>query len=598
MIATLTQCAKWIFATLILFSMAACQKEINEFGTSDNIDLTSTVKSTVSGFVTDENDQAVEGAQVMVGNINTTTDAYGYFSVRNADVVQNAALVSIKKNGYFPGIKTYIATANKAAFFRIKLIPKLNAGSFSATAGGTIALSNGLSIQFPADAIINLASSSSSNYSGVVNVAASWINPTSADVNPTMPGDLRGIDQVGALKILQSFGMVAVELTSPTGDLLQIAPGKKATLTFPIPNGIINDAPANIPLWYFDETIGLWKEEGNAVKSGNTYVGEVSHFSFWNCDVPSNYVQFNCTIVDADGAPVSYASVKISVVGSPYNAGWGITDSSGYVAGAIPNNANLLLEIFPNYNCGNAIYSQSFSTLTTNISLGTITIPITTTNQANVSGTVTNCSGMPVTNGYIIMNKDNQFFRYNLNNAGAYNFTSLLCSNSGSVSFIGEDISTQQQSATINYTLISGNNVVPNIQACGITTEQYFNYSINGANYSYTSPVDTFYSWANTQSIPTYISISASPITSNTRFGTISFDQTGIAVGSSQLMNMFYVSEIVDSTTFNAPINVNITEYGNVGEYVTGNYSGNMTGAAPANTPYVISGSFRVRRNF
>jgi len=409
---------------------------------------------------------------------------------------------------------------------------------------------------------------------------------------------LRGLDQTGALKILQSFGMVAVELTSPTGDLLQIAPGKKAKLTFPIPNGIINNAPANIPLWYFDETVGLWKEEGNAVKSGSTYVGEVSHFSFWNCDVPSNYVQFNCTVVDADGAPVSFASVKISVVGSPYNAGWGITDSSGYVAGAIPNNASLLLEIFPNYNCGVALYSQTFSTLTSNISLGTITIPVSVTNQANVSGTVTNCSGMPVTNGYVIMNKDNQFYRYNLNSLGAYNFTSLLCSNSGSVSFIGEDISTQQQSATINYTLISGNNFVPNIQACGITTEQFFNYNINGTDYSFTSPADTFYAWANTQSIPTSISISASTISGNTRYGSISFDQTGIAVGSSQLMNMFYVSEIVDSTTFNAPININITEYGNVGEFVSGNYSGNMTGAAPANTPYVISGSFRVRRNF
>jgi len=598
MIATISRFSKLIIGSFFLFALASCQKDINEFESTENADLTTTVKSSVTGFVTDENDQPVEGAQVSVGNINTTTDAYGYFSVSDADVVKNAALVTIKKNGYFPGIKTYIATANKAAFFRIKLIPKLNAGTFSATAGGTISLSNGLSIQFPADAIINLASSSSSNYSGVVNVAASWINPTAYDINPTMPGDLRGLDQTGALKILQSFGMVAVELTSPTGDLLQIAPGKKAKLTFPIPNGIINNAPANIPLWYFDETVGLWKEEGNAVKSGSTYVGEVSHFSFWNCDVPSNYVQFNCTVVDADGAPVSFASVKISVVGSPYNAGWGITDSSGYVAGAIPNNASLLLEIFPNYNCGVALYSQTFSTLTSNISLGTITIPVSVTNQANVSGTVTNCSGMPVTNGYVIMNKDNQFYRYNLNSLGAYNFTSLLCSNSGSVSFIGEDISTQQQSATINYTLISGNNFVPNIQACGITTEQFFNYNINGTDYSFTSPADTFYAWANTQSIPTSISISASTISGNTRYGSISFDQTGIAVGSSQLMNMFYVSEIVDSTTFNAPININITEYGNVGEFVSGNYSGNMTGAAPANTPYVISGSFRVRRNF
>jgi hypothetical protein len=35
-------------------------------------------------------------------------------------------------------------------------------------------------------------------------------------------------------------------------------------------------------LWSFDEAKGLWKEEGQAIKTGSNYVGDVSHFSFWN----------------------------------------------------------------------------------------------------------------------------------------------------------------------------------------------------------------------------------------------------------------------------------------------------------------------------
>jgi hypothetical protein len=60
---------------------------------------------------------------------------------------------------------------------------------------------------------------------------------------------------------------------------------------------------------------------------------------------------------------------------------------------------------------------------------------------------------------------------------------------------------------------------------------------------------------------------------------------------------MFFSSDVTDSTNFNTPINVNITEYGPVGGFVAGNYSGTITGGAPLNTPYIISGSFRIRRS-
>ncbi len=601
MIAFLLKKSKLFVLLFSLFSLWSCQKNVDGSinNPSDQIpDLTTKVNSSVSGFVTDENNTAVNGATVSVGNRITYTDNYGYFQVRNVDVVKTAAVVTVSKAGYFHGIKTYIATENKSTFFRIKLIPKNTAGTFSASAGGSVSLTNGMSINFPLNAIVNAASGVA--YAGVVNVAASWINPTSTDVNPTMPGDLRGLNDAGAIKILQSFGMAAVELTGASGELLQIASGKKATLTFPVPATLISNAPANIPLWYFDEATGLWKEEGSATKTGNNYVGEVSHFSFWNCDVPNNYIQFNCTILDANGNPIPFVGVKISVVGgSLYNYGWGWTDSSGYVSGAIPNNASLSLEVFTNYNCGTAAYTQAFSTTSTAISLGNITIPNTVLNTANVSGTVTNCSSGPVSNGYIIMQKDNQYSRYSLSNTGSYDFSTLLCSTNAPVILIGEDISAGQQSTPLSYTIVSGNNVVPNLQACGITTEQFFNYTVNGANTAFTSPADTFYMYVNTQMNPPRIEISAQNIVSggSTGFGTIGFDQPGIAVGSVQPMSLFYVTNINDSTYFTTPINVNITEYGNVGEFISGNFAGSMSGAAPLNTVYNINGNFRVRRN-
>ncbi len=587
---------------ILLFSLLlfiSCQKEISDTNpiptepTNELPDLSTKVSSSVSGFVTDENDAPVLGAIVTMGAGSFTTDKYGYFEIKNKDVVKNAAVVTVSMNGYFKGIKTYIAEAGKSAFFRIKLIPKTTAGTFSATAGGEVTSTGGLKISFPADAIAVAANGSA--YTGTVNVAASWINPTAADLSRIMPGDLRGLDENGGLKSLTTYGMAAVEMTGAGGELLQIVSGKKATMTMPIPTAILASAPASIPLWSFDETKGLWKQEGSASKTGNTYVGDVSHFSFWNCDVPNNYVHFDCTVLDNAGAPVPFAFVKISVVGSPYNAGYGYTDSTGYTGGAVPNNAQLLLEVYSYYGCGTALYSQNFSTTSVNVSLGNITLNTGTTDMATITGTVTSCSQAPVTNGYIIMLKDGQYYRQNLNSAGEYELSTILC-NTGSavVSLIAEDIAQGEQSIPLTYTLVPGNNAVPNIQACGVSTSEFINYTIDGVNYSYTPPSDSVFMTGNGQN--TNFILGGFSSTNNNTVN-MSITNTGIALNSLQPVISFQSLQVplVPLTSVSATI----TEYGAVGQFIAGNFTG--TFVTQQQTPpvnYTVTCSFRVRRTF
>ena len=92
--------------------------------------------------------------------------------------------------------------------------------------------------------------------------------------------------------------MMAVELQGASGESLNIAEGSTATLTFPIPQEILGNAPAEIPLWSFNENLGLWVEESVASLQGSNYVGEVSHFSFWNCDAPFELVELSFQLVD------------------------------------------------------------------------------------------------------------------------------------------------------------------------------------------------------------------------------------------------------------------------------------------------------------
>jgi len=572
---------------LIIFS---CKKS----GNSDTIatpatppDLTTKVNASVSGFITDENDAALPGATVQFGNATLVTDKYGYFEVLNTDVVKEAATVIVIKQGYFKGIKTYTASAGKKTFFRIKLIRKNIQGTVIGSAGGTVTLSNGLSIVLPANGIVN--ATTNAVYTGTVNVAAYFINPTSEDIASTMPGDLRGINTNGNLQLLSSYSMAAVELTGSGGELLQIATGSKANLTFPIPAAIVATAPATIPLWYFDEIKGLWKQEGSAAKSGNNYIGDVSHFSFWNCDVPNNYVPFNCTLVNQNNLPIQNVSVKLSVLSNPATKSYGYTDSTGYVSGNIPANATLLMEVFSNGNCSTPIYTQTITTTTVAVSLNSITIN-TTSFLAAVSGTVTSCSNAPVNNGYVIVKNGALNFRYPVI-AGAFAFNTFLCSSPSSVYIIAEDVAGSQQSPSSNYTLNSGANNIGNIQACGVAIQQYVNFSIDGTPYTFSPPADT----VDFSIHGPFFHIAANRFATPSIGLALEVDNNGIAAGTNQNLLLFLTSQANDNLSIPNPITAHITEYGTAGQFCAGNFTGIFKGQSPAYKLYNITCNFRVK---
>ena len=581
-----------LVSTSVIFF--ACKKNIFPDTIPDNttsIDFTTKVNSNVSGFVTNENNLPVIGAAVKVGSVTTTTNHFGFFEVRNVQVVKTAATVTIVNSGYFNGIKTYQAEDGKSAFFRIKLLPKTSVGTIASASGGTVT-SNGVKVTLPANAVVNAATNVA--YNGNISVAIKFINPTSSEINNIMPGDLRGIDGNSNLKLLTSYGMAAVELTGSAGELLQIATGKKATLTMPIPASILASSPASIPLWYFDEAKGLWKEEGSATKIGSEYIGEVSHFSFWNCDVSNLYVQFNCTLKNAAGEAISGMYVRIAEIANPNNSNYGWTDGAGYISGFIPNNANLRLEMYSSTLCNIPIQTQNFSTTNVNISLGNIVVTVPASNNGIVSGTVTNCNNSPVSNGRIFINYNNFYSQYPVNVNGSFSFSRILCGNSENVQIVAEDLSGNQIGNNQPLTILSGSNAVGNLQACGTTVNEFLNCTVNGSTTSFTSSISTFNQTVIGNLNSTYITNNTQPY----GYSSLRFNNTNISLNSLQQLSSFSISSIADSSTIiPTPINVSITEYGAVGQYISGNFSGLLRGVNPPNTNYNVVCSFRMKRN-
>ena len=167
-------------------------------------------------------------------------------------------------------------TVNNA---KIRLIPKPAATTITASSGGNVTVPGGGSVNFTGG-FVN--ASNGSAYTGNVSVSTFYLNPTDQNFSANVPGNLKGVSASNQPGVLQSFGVVAVELNDASGNKLQLAQGKTATITLPIPAALLDKAPASIPLWYFDDTKGLWKQEGTAAKQGSNYVGVVNHFSFWS----------------------------------------------------------------------------------------------------------------------------------------------------------------------------------------------------------------------------------------------------------------------------------------------------------------------------
>jgi len=182
---------------------------------------------------------------------------------------------------------------------------------------------------------------------------------------------------------------------------LQLANGLSATLTFNIPTSLQADAPQTIDWWSFDETLGYWKHEGEAQKTGTQYVGSASHFSWWNVDVPQNFNDFNGAINTVGGTPVSDA--QINVVSPTMGTGVTYTNAEGTFTCRVPKNQSLTLNV--NLLCS----TTNDWALAHSETINSATQPISSAINANlvgrfpITGTVANCQNQPVESGYVKM---------------------------------------------------------------------------------------------------------------------------------------------------------------------------------------------------
>jgi hypothetical protein len=290
---------------------------------------------TICGQVTSAIDSSpIEGATVTLGSASVSTDANGMY-VLTGVAPSSFAMLRVSAANYGPWPQETSATAGQVSTVNVQLSPV--GGSFTGSAANpiTVNVSNSpAGVDLPADSLVRADGGA---IQGDVTVTATSVAP-GINVN-AMPGQYRVDTGGGAEGLMESWGAINVTLTDSTGARLDLAPGKTATVRIEVSTRSAT-VPATIPLFYFDETVGLWKQEGQATldASGRFYAGQVAHFTYWNADQIMETIYVNGCVNDELGSPV--VGARVIVDGIDYsNASSALTGTDGKFSVPMKKNA-------------------------------------------------------------------------------------------------------------------------------------------------------------------------------------------------------------------------------------------------------------------
>jgi hypothetical protein len=497
--------------------------------------------------------------------------------------------VKCEKTGFFNQGKAVKAENEGVTNVEIYLTEDTPNFQVNTTSANTLSLSNGAEINLPANAI---KTSLGTAFTGQMNVAVVHLNPTDADFAQNIPGgDLLAENSLGKEVQLYSYGMLQVKMTDNSGNELNLADGKTASITLPVPASMKANAPTSIPLWHFEESTGKWKEEGSATLQGDVYVGTVSHFSTWNCDYPGDRATVKGLILDCNNLPLPNIHVQVGQRDITTN---GNGEYECFVPAGLDFSVQVnqpLLGISSNsVNVSALSGSQTFT-------VGNISVACPGYITGNVLCTTGNFSG------YVVINWNGGSAYAPLSAAGAFKVPVPQTGQAATVTVVNNFGGTETHNVSLPNT--GQNRDAGNFSVCnGTTTSTVATFTISGdgynnQNFSFNAiPLTAYAQYAIADSITVGI------VAANE--GSISISFPGKTVGNWTANQDVVMSINIDNKSYvGLGVNLVITEYGNVGSKIKGSFSGNFqrteydqtTGQVQTFDVTVSNGNFDITRN-
>jgi hypothetical protein len=558
-----------------LFNSCSNDSGIDENSVDTPLNFGNEVTKSFTGQIVDESNNPLASVAITVGNKTANTDINGVFIINNATVHEKFAFIKAKKTGYLDGSRSLVPT-NGMNYARITLLSGTIVGTVNSGTSGSVSLGNGSKVTFDG----NFKTETGQPYTGVVSVIMKHLDPSDPSTVDKMPGMLLAANSSGEERVLETFGMMNIELRGSASQKLQLS--TTAQIEMPISTSQLASAPATIPLWHFDETLGYWKEEGAATKQGTKYVGTVSHFSWWNCDAQFPTIRLCVTVVNSNGVPLANVKVGIRRASNSYTVN-GFTNSQGQVCGLVPANETLTMVVFD--SCGNAVSTTSIGPFSADTTLPNLVISNTSIQSTLVQGNLLKCDGTNVTNGYVLMRYGNQNLMSTVTN-GAFSFTMLVCSATDTAFRLeGFDYDNLQTTNPINFTFTTPITNVGNITACNSISE-FISYRIDSNPVRYIIANITASVGTTSGSNSSGMSISGyNSTTPNTTERLYLFGNTSIP--GIYTTSMFSIESVetgpINIQTVNA-VSFNLSSVGAIGQYIDITFNGTYTNSTGSHT--------------
>jgi hypothetical protein len=553
-----------LFVLILIVSTTSCNKDENKVistptTASGNLNLGASISRDFIGQILDESNNPIAGANVKIAGITKLTDVNGIFIIKNAGVNEQMAYVTATKTGFLDGSRSLVPTTGmnnvKIILYSSNITQTINSGTAS-----TVTLPNGTKVTFDG----NFRTDTGVAYSGAVSVILKHLDINDANYGLKMPGMLLAQNTSGAVKVLETYGMINVVLKGAAGQNLQIV--NPSAIEMPIPLNQQTIAPTSIPLWHFDETLGYWKEDGQATRMGNLYKGTVTHFSWWNCDVAQSRGFLHIKVTDSSGNPIP--NIRVDLIPTGY--GFAVTDwtnATGQIYGVVPSTISFTINVYS--NCGLA-YTATIPAISDN---STVIFPNIVLNSSATStittlqGNLLKCDGTNVVNGYLLTG----IGRFLPINNGVFSYLTTYCNSSNSFTIKGYDLDNLQTTGTLNYFYSSPITNLGNISTCNAANE-YISYKIDNGNTTYLT--DNFMTASFVANFGYDIQASNNLIPSE--YAKINCPTTipgsyTTAIPAGDLIGFQYVNEILginisDVTTNNVVFKLN--SFGAVGQYI------------------------------
>lgn len=249
--------------------------------------------ATLSGVVSDAvSGVPVRGATVAVGGRAVVTDVSGVYVLDRLPL--GSTIVQIIAPNHAATTTTVQSSGRRGDLaLNIRLQPVSATLTFNPAAAQTLQDPNtAAAVVLPVAALVGPGNAAP--------VGSARVQLTPLGVN-TMPGQF----STPAGQSIQTYGALQVKFTDANGTVLNLAPGKTATLRIPALGAPGAALPPSVPLFHFDTLLGKWVQEGSATlvtaPGGPYYQGTVTHFSTWNADEVMDVVFVRGRVIDAEG---------------------------------------------------------------------------------------------------------------------------------------------------------------------------------------------------------------------------------------------------------------------------------------------------------